>query len=84
MFYFLFQGMKIFQRQQNFKAKLIEKKYICQNGKITNSISQSQNIEFVITMLKSNVERIHKRKTMNQLLNLDVQNKGFIKRKVVD
>jgi hypothetical protein len=35
-------------------------------------------------MLKSNVERIHKRKTTNQLLKLDVQNKGFIRRKVVD
>jgi hypothetical protein len=43
--------------------------FICQSGKITNSISQGQNIEFVITMLKSNVEKIHKRKTLNQLLN---------------
>jgi hypothetical protein len=59
------------------QSKIDRKKnpLICQNGKITNSTSQGQNIEFVVTMLKSNVERIHKRKTMNQLLKSDVQSK---------
>jgi len=63
--------MKIFFKsnktsRQNF---FLKNPFLCQIGKITNSISQGQNIEFVITMLKSNVEKIHKRKTLNQLLN---------------
>jgi hypothetical protein len=35
-------------------------------------------------MLKSNAKKIHKRKVVNQLLKLDVQSKGFIRKKVVD
>jgi hypothetical protein len=34
MFHFLFQGMKIFQRQQNFKAKHIEKKLFVKMAKL--------------------------------------------------
>jgi hypothetical protein len=33
-------------------------------------------------MLKSNVENIHKRKFVNQLLKSDVQIKGFVRGKV--
>jgi len=60
----------IFQRKQNFKAKHIENKnpFICQSGKIKISISQGQNNQFVIIMLKSNVKSIHMRKIMNHLL----------------
>jgi len=48
---------------------------ICRNDKITNSTSQGQNIESIVTMLKSNAKRIHKRKGMNQLLKSYVQSK---------
>jgi hypothetical protein len=59
------------------KATFLKKNpFICQNGKITNSITQGQNIEYVITMLKSNAEKIHKRKV--------VQSKRLIRRKIVD
>ncbi len=61
----------IFQRKQKFKAEKIEKNhFICKSGKITNSISQGQNIEFVVAMLKSNVEWIHKRKGYGLVLSM--------------
>jgi hypothetical protein len=78
--------MKIFFKGNKLQGKtfFFLNPFICQSGKITNSISQGQNIEFVITMLKSNAEKIHKKKTVNQLLKSYVQSKRFIKRKVVD
>lgn len=47
-----------------------------------NSISQGQNNESVVIMLKSNVEKIHKRKVVNHLLKSNVQIKGFVRGKV--
>jgi hypothetical protein len=81
MFNFLFQGMKIFFKGNNF---FFFNPFICESGKITNSISQGQNIESIVTMLKSNAENIHKRKVVNHVLKSNVQSKGFIRRKVVN
>jgi hypothetical protein len=55
-----FNGIKT-SRQKMY----IKNHFICQSGENTNSISQGQNNESIVIMLKSNVEKIHEKKVVN-------------------